>query len=406
MAVRRYVSEVGSRRWIFTLASLTAVVALSIDMSLPAQPTLAVTFGVSAETAALNLSLFMIAFAAVQIFIGYLSDAIGRRRVMLAGLTVFTLAGIACALSPSIEVLLAFRAIQGAGAAACPVVSRAMVRDTQPPSQAARLLSTMLAVLAIAPMIAPTIGSALLDWFGWRAIFAALATSGLALLLYSNATLDETLPVERRRPATLRGLISGFARFFSTRGTRLPILISCASFAGLFAYVAGSPFVLMQGFGVAPNHYGLYFALTAIAIMLGSLSGGRILRAGQSPGAMIVMGASIQMAGSIGVIACTAADLGLAGFLAPVIVYFFGSGITSPSATALAMEPVPELAGTASSTIGASTMIAGSISGYLTTKIGGSDPMVFAIVIGGMGALVFALAVLAAVLRQKQHESR
>ena len=404
--VRRYASEVGSRRWIFTLASLTAIVALSIDMSLPAQPTFARVFAVSAETAALNLSLFMIAFAAVQVFIGYLSDAIGRRRVMLAGLAVFTLAGVACALSPSIEVLLACRAVQGAGAAACPVVSRAMVRDTQPPSQAARLLSTMLAVLAIAPMIAPTIGSALLDWFGWRAIFGALATCGVALLLYSNATLVETLPVERRRPATLSGLVRGFVRFFTTRGTRLPILISCASFAGLFAYVAGSPFVLMHGFGVAANHYGLYFALTALAIMIGSLTGGRMLRAGRSPGAMIVIGATIQVAGSIALIACTAAGLGLAGYLAPIIAYFFGSGITSPSSTALAMEPVPELAGTASSAIGALTMISGSISGYATTKVGGSDPMVFAIVIGSMGAIVFALAVLAAVLRQKQHESR
>src|SRR5687767_14964993 len=230
-------------------------------MSLPAQPTLMRTFGVSAETAALNLSLFMVAFAVAQVFVGYLSDAIGRRRVMLGGLAVFTLAGVACAASPSMEVLLAFRIVQGAGAACCPVVSRAMIRDTQPTAQAARFLSTMLATLAIAPMIAPTIGSILLDWFGWRSIFGALATCGVALFLYSHVSLVETLPVERRARATFGGFIRGFARFFATRGTRLPILISCASFCGLFSYVAGSPFVLMEGYRVSPELYGFYFAL-------------------------------------------------------------------------------------------------------------------------------------------------
>jgi len=406
VAGRRYASEVGSRRWIVTLAALTAIVALSIDMSLPAQPTLAVTFDVSAEIAALNLSLFMIAFAGVQIFIGYLSDAIGRRPVMIGGLAVFTLAGIACAVSPSIEVLLACRAVQGAGAAASPVVARAMIRDTQPTGQAARLLSTMLSVLAIAPMIAPTIGSALLDVLGWRAIFGALATCGAALLLYSSATLDETLPIAKRSPATFTGLVRGFGRFFATRGTRLPILISCASFAGLFAYVAGSPFVLMQGYDVAAEHYGFYFALTAIAIMFGSITGGRMLRAGRSPGAMIVIGAAIQIVGGGLVALGTALDIGVAGFISPMVIYFFGSGITSPSATALAMEPVPQLAGTASSATGSLTMISGSIAGYATTRVGGSTPMVFASVVAVMGAVTFTLAALAAYLRQKQHESR
>ena len=401
----RYASAVGSRRWIATLAALTAIVAMSIDMSLPAQPTLARTFGVSAETAALNLSLFMIAFAGAQLFVGYLSDAIGRRAVMIGGLTVFTLAAIACAASPSIEVLLACRALQGAAASAAPVVARAMVRDTQPAGQAARLLSTMLATLAIAPMIAPTIGSALLYSLGWRAIFAALAICGAALLLYAHLTLVETLPVVRRTPMTFTGLVRGFARFFATRGTRLPLLISCASFAGLFAYVAGSPFVLVQGYGVAAEHFGFYFALTALAIMLGSITGGRMLRAGRSPGAMLVIGASILLAGGILVTITSRIDgLGVAGFVAPMVVYFFGSGITSPSATALAMEPVPQLAGTASSVIGSFTMISGSLAGYETTRVGGTSPTAFAHVALAMGAFAFVLAVFAAYLRRRQKQ--
>jgi DHA1 family bicyclomycin/chloramphenicol resistance-like MFS transporter len=287
---------------------------------------------------------------------------------------------------------------------------RALIDDHVPPGEAARLLGSMLALLAIAPMIAPPTGSARLGWLRLLAIFACLAIVVIALLVWSNAMLVETMASERRTPATFGGMVRGFRTFFATRGTRMPILISCASFAGLFAYVAGSPFVLMQGYGVAPEHYGFYFALTAIAIMFGSITGGRMLRRGRSPGAMIVIGGAIQVVGGALVIAFTATGaFGLAGFLGPIIMYFFGSGITSPSSAALAMEPVPRLAGTASSAIGALTMISGSVAGYQTTRIGGSDPVVFAIVIGSMGAVVFLLAALAAALRrshQKQHESR
>jgi len=277
-------------------------------------------------------------------------------------------------------------------------------------SPTTRLIAVSVLLLAATAIIwwgvGFPIGSALLDVIGWRAIYGALATCGAALLLYANATLDETLPVEKRTRATFGGLVGGFGRFFATRGTRLPILISCASFAGLFAYVAGSPFVLMQGYGVAAKHYGFYFALTAIAIMFGSITGGRMLRAGRSPSTMIVIGATIQVVGGGFVALGTALDIGVVGFITPMVIYFFGSGITSPSATALAMEPVPRLAGTASSAIGSSTMIAGSIAGYATTRVGGSTPMVFAAVVAAMGTVTFTLAALAAYLRQKQHESR
>lgn len=408
----RRATTVGSTLWIITLAALTAVVALSIDMSLPAQPTLATRFAVPSETAQLTLSLFILGFAGAQIFVGYLSDAYGRRPVLLAGLGVFAIAGIACAASPSIEVLIAFRVLQGAGAAAAPVVARAMVRDTQPAAQAARLLATMLAALAIAPMVAPILGGWLLRVFDWRAIFATLAVTGVAILVISHLTLVETLPPERRRPPSIRGLFRSYARFVSTPGTVLPMLVSCASFAGQFAYIADSPFVLMGGYGVSPDDFGFYFATTAFALMLGSLTGGRLLRAGRSPGAMTVVGTSIfVVAGVLVVLGTRFEELGIVGFMLPMVLYFFGSGISSPSATALAMEPVPELAGTASAAIGCSVMVAGAISGYETTRIGGSSPRTFALVAAAMGGLAFTLAIAAAVRRrvarrQKQQESR
>lgn len=368
---------------------MTAVTALSIDMSLPAQPALAEAFGVSSSTAQLTLSLFLLGFAAAQIITGYLSDVLGRRRVMLGGLALFTVSGVACAASPTIEVLLACRVLQGIGAAAAPVVARAMVRDAVPGAQSARLLSTMLAALAVAPMIAPVIGGALLGAFGWRAIFVMLAVTGALFFALAAATLTETLAPEKR---SSHSLVRGFATFFRTPGTRLPMFVSCASFAGQFAYISDSPFVLIDGYHVPPSHYGFYFAATALALMIGSLGGGAMLRAGRSPRAMLALGATLLLAGGVLVVVLTRAELGVMGFVGPMLVYFLGIGLASPSATALAMEPVPHLAGTASAAIGSLQMTAGALSGYETTRIGGSSPRLFASVVLVMGTLAFLLA--------------
>ncbi len=398
-------SRVGSARWIVTLAAMTAVTALSIDMSLPAQPTLAATYGVSSATAQLTLSVFLIGFACAQLITGYLSDAFGRRRVLLAGLALFAISGVACAVSPTIEILIACRALQGIGAAAAPVVARAMVRDTQPPGQAARLLSTMLAALAVAPMVAPVVGGALLELVHWRAIFATLACCGVVLLLLAHWTLVETHPVERRLAPSLRGLVRGYAEFFRTPGTRLPMAIGSATFAGQFGYIADSPFVLIDGYHIEPSHYGFYFATTAIALMCGSLTGGKLLRAGRSPGAMLVIGGATLAVGGVLVVAGTHSHLGIVGLMAPLGLFFFGIGITSPSATALALQPVPHLAGTASAAIGFFSVTAGVISGYETTRIGGSSPRLFSLVMLVTGGIAAVLAITAAILRRRRlHE--
>jgi DHA1 family bicyclomycin/chloramphenicol resistance-like MFS transporter len=401
VAVRRVVP--GSKAWIGILAALNAIVALGVDMSLPAQPTLVATFGTSKETAALTLSLFLGGFAIGQLLVGYVSDALGRRRVLLTGLAVFALAGTACALATSIEMLIVCRIVQGLAASAAPVIVRAMIRDTQPADSAARLLSAMLAILALAPMIAPTIGGVLLHIVGWYGIFAVLAGTGAILLVISWLYLDETLVTPQ--PANLAGMLSGFRTFFRTRGTKLPMLISCCSFAGQFAYIAASPYILMEGYGVSESHYGYYFALTALALMLGAFAGRAMLRAGRAPSGMIVVGTSLLLTGGVLVALSThLADFGIAGFIVPMMIYFFGSGMSGPSASAIAMDPVPQIAGTASSVIGFCITSAGSISGWATTKIGGASPTTFSMVVGVMGAFAWVIAL--TVRSSKNRDSR
>jgi DHA1 family bicyclomycin/chloramphenicol resistance-like MFS transporter len=380
-------SPIGSRRWVATLAALTGTTALSIDMSLPAQPTLARELAVAPEVAQLTLGLYLAGFALGQLVVGSLSDALGRRRVLLAGLAVFVAAGVACAAAPTIAILLAARVVQGFGSAAPPVVARAMVRDTQPAASAARTLSTIMAVLAIAPMVAPAIGGFLLGQLGWQAIFAALAAVGVGFGALALLTLPETLPPERRVPLSLAATLAGYARFFRTPGTRVPTVLVCVSFAGQFAFIADSPFVLIDGFGVASDRFGFYFTATALALMLGSITGRRrLLR--QAPARVLATGAvTLCLGGLLAAIGVHWPALGQLGLIAPVVIYFLGVGLTAPSATAIAMHPVPEIAGAASATLGALMMLSGAASGFFTTHTGGSDPRTLGLVMASAGVI-------------------
>lgn len=383
-------TKVGGARWTATLVALSTVGALSIDMSLPAQPVLAREFGATTDAAQATLSVFFAGYGIAQLIVGALSDALGRRRVLIGGLGLFLLASIACAISTSMAMLIACRALQGVAAASAPVVARAMVRDVQSPAQAARKLSTMLAAVAVAPMLAPSIGTALLAACGWRAIFATLSLCCAALLVIAYATLGETLPAERRVALSVRGLAGGYLRLFAARGTRVPMLVLCTAFAGQFAYISASPFVYLAGFHVGPTAYACCLAATSVALMLGSLTGRKLLANGRAPTALIATGTTVLLAGAA--LLAVTHSLGVAGFLVPVAIYFFGCGMTSPSATSLVLAPVPQLAGTASAAIGFLTTMAGAFAGYETTRVGGASPAAPVIVVIAMAVVTAGLA--------------
>ncbi len=398
----RWPSRIGARGWIATLAALSGLIALAVDIGLPAQPATAAALGVDADTVQLNLSLFMLGYALSHLVVGYLSDTLGRRLVLVAGLGMFTASSIACALSPTIELLITFRFLQGVGGAVAPVVARAMVRDTQPADQAARLLSLLLAAFALAPMVAPTIGSVVLDLLGWRAVLGTLALTGAVLCVVVWATLPETLPVGRRVTPSPGGLARNYAAFVRARGTRLPVIIACLGFAGQFAYVSDSPFVLIGGYGISERAFGAYFALTAFAMMVGSLLGARMIHRGRSPIAMIGTGTTmLVLGGALAIVGTRVGEPGILGLVVPMTVYFFGMGMCTPSATALALAPVPHIAGTASAAVGFLLMLSGAVSGYLTTRLAGSDPRAFALVVAALGVSAAALAYLAIALRTR-----
>lgn len=386
-------SKPGSGAWILTLAALAATAAMSIDMSLPAQPRIAVDLGVGRASAQLTLSLFLVGFAFGQLVVGQVSDALGRRRALLVWLGLYAAGGVCAALSPTIALLCAMRVVQGFGAAGGPVIGRAMIRDTQPTTEAARLLATLMSALAIAPMVAPSIGGALLVASGWRAIFAVLAIFGALLVALAWGTLAETLPAERRVAFAPAALARNLWRVVRTPGIPAPIGVVCLLFGGQFAFISDSPFVFMEHHGASPTRYAIYFGLTALSLMAGAALGGRLLRR-RGPREVVRIGATLLLAGGVAtaLLPWLAPGAGAVALLAPAALYFHGVGMTGPSATALALEPVPWAAGTASALLGALQMLSGAISGALATRLAGSDPATLGLVIGAYGSLAALLA--------------
>lgn len=372
------------------VAALTALPALSIDMGLPALPDLARSFGVGAGAAQLSIGLFLAGFAAAQLACGPLADRFGRRPVLLLGLGLFAAAGAGCALAPSLPVLLACRVVQGIGACAGTVLARAIVRDLFSGEAAAARLAQAAAIMALAPMAAPAVGAMILAACGWRAIFLALSLAGVALFLAVAAGLAETLPARDREALSPQALARNAAAFCSCREALGNALAAACLFGGMFAYIAASPFALMEALGVGSAGYAALFAVTALGIMAGALAAPRLVRR-TGTARTIRGGLTLGAAAGAALLALVAGGSSpdLPAVVALVAIYTFARGLAVPVATAAAMEPMGRTAGLASGLLGALQMAAAALAASLVALF--ADPLL------GMAATmaVFGAAALA-----------
>ncbi|HWS89970.1 MAG TPA: multidrug effflux MFS transporter [Pyrinomonadaceae bacterium] len=386
--------------WVLTLllASLTGLTALSIDMSLPAMPQLQETFQAGVSSVQLTLSIFLAGFALGQVVCGPLSDRWGRRPVLLAGLALFTLAGLVCAGSTSLAMLVTARFVQGVGASVGPVVARAIVRDRFDARRSASVLSQMTQVMIVAPLLAPTLGGYLLVHVGWPAIFVVLGTSGALLSLVCWRFLPETARVKEPEEDVIKraGTRGGLREVLKHRASLRHALTTCFAYAGMFAYVGSSPFVLMDGFGVAEENFGYFFALTAAALLVSATVNRALLKRHQPSllilrrGVFVIFaaGASLALASWFGV-------GGLAGVLVPMMTYMFGQGLVMPNATAAAMAPHGESAGLISSVMGALQTAGGALAGYLVGVFYDHTPLSLAVTVAAFASLTLLASGLA-----------
>ncbi|WP_295518676.1 multidrug effflux MFS transporter [uncultured Pseudomonas sp.] len=267
-------------RLLLILGALSAFAPLAIDMYLPSFPSLARSFATDIEHVQLSLAVYFAGLASGQLFYGPLADRFGRRVPLLIGIALFCLASLGCALAPSLPWLIAARFVQALGGCAGMVIARAVVRDLCEPIAAARAFSQIMLVTGIAPILAPFAGSLLLSTFGWQAIFVSLALFAAACGTAVALWLPESLPAHHPR-APLSGALRNYLRLLGDRTFMGHTLTGGIAMAGMFAYISGSPFVLIELYGVKPEHYGWVFGLNAAGfILLGQLNARLVVRQG------------------------------------------------------------------------------------------------------------------------------
>jgi MFS transporter, DHA1 family, multidrug resistance protein len=343
------------------LGSLSALGALSIDMYLPAMPGMSQQLHASGPVIQLTLTVFVIGLAAGQVLAGPLSDTWGRRRPLLAGMTLYVAGSVWCALAPDAGQLIAARIVQSLGAAAAAVLARAIVRDLFEGTAMTRFFSTLMLVNGAAPVVAPVIGGQLLTVATWRAVFIVLAGAGAVLLLAVLIALPESLPAPRRQPARLHHTVRSLAGLARDWRYLRYVLAAALMFAAVFAYISGSSFVLQQAYGLSVQQFSLIFAANGLGmVILGQLSGFLVGRAATENTLLRVSLTAASLSG-LGVLLCAALGLPLLLLLACLFVVTSMLGVVLPNATSLAMAGHSSAAGAASSLQGLLQFLVGSV---------------------------------------------
>jgi DHA1 family bicyclomycin/chloramphenicol resistance-like MFS transporter len=339
---------------IVTLGILSMFGPMSIDMYLPSMPMLATDFETTKSNAQLTLSAFTVGFALSQLIYGPMSDRVGRRRVLLFGITLYALAGALCAMAWDIESLIFFRFLQALGGGAGVVLTRAIIRDLFENEAAAKALSLMLLLPSLAALAAPIIGGNLIVLTGdWRPIFWLLAGFGLVVLVLGIIRLPETLLPERRLTTGYGQVLREYGMVLCHRRAMGYALCGGLSFATMFAQLSGTPFIYIELFGVAPENFGYLFALNILGIMGGAYVNSRLVTQ-FGIRRMLAVGTTIALVGGLALAFCGVTGFGgLYGIVIPTIIFMIPHNITNANAAAGLLEFFPHMAGTASALLGA-----------------------------------------------------
>lgn len=343
------------------LGLLSAIGPFAIDMYLPALPAIGQSLGADIGGVQMSLTAFFIALALGQPIYGPVSDMVGRKPPLYAGLALFAVASIGCALATDIETLIALRFVQGLGAAAGMAIPRAVVRDLHTGTDAARLMSLLMLVFSVSPILAPLAGSVVIALTGWRGVFWSVTIAALAGLALLASFLQETRPPAQRQESSLGGALRAYGLLLRDRHYLGLVLIGSFAMGGFFVYLANSPFVLIGHYGLTPTQYSLAFSLNAVAFIGSS-------QFTASLGERFGLASLVKAA----TLACALVMASMVGFylaggdsLAVLMtLYFIASalmGLVIPTTAVLALEEHGANAGTASALLGTLQMLVGAL---------------------------------------------
>ena len=382
-------------RWLAPLLGfLTAVGPLSTDMYLPAFPAIEASYGAPEGTAQITLASWFAGLAVGQITQGTLADRLGRRRPLMIGLVVYTLASAGCALAPNLTVLTILRAVAAFGGSASMVLPRAIVRDLADGHAAARLMSQLMLVMGVAPILAPTLGGLMLSVATWHAIFWFAAAHGLLALLVVWQVLPETLAPARRVRLGLAGLLSRYGVVLQDRNFVLYMAIGSFVMFSMFAYLSGSPPVYIQLFGLSPPVYGMLFGLCAAGFIFGAqINPALIHRFGAARVLRVAVRLFLAATLLLTVLAFAGAG-GIAGVFVPILLGMSTLGFIMPNTAVGALSRHANQAGSASALMGTVQFIFAAISGSLMGVLtdGTARPMAAMMLLGAICATVADLS--------------
>ncbi|WP_040903890.1 multidrug effflux MFS transporter [Yokenella regensburgei] len=356
--------------FLLILSALMAVTSLSTDIYLPAMPVMAKDLQGDAE---LTITGFLIGFCIAQLIWGPISDRYGRRLPLFIGLVLFIIGSVGCALSTDIVQIVFWRVFQALGACTGPMLARAMIRDLFSRTRAAQMLSTLMIIMAIAPIAGPLIGGQMIKVTSWHAIFWLLAIIG-TLMLVSLFWLPETLPAEKRAQTSVTKAFQNYYALLTNAKFMQFTLCLTFYYVAAYAFITGSPFVYITYFGVDPQHYGWLFAVNIVGLMAVSMVNRRLVH--RYPLERLLKKA-VFIATIAAIVLAATTGLGVGGIIVivgAVFVFFSMNGIIAATSTACALDAVPNVAGSASALMGALQYGSGIISSLLLALFSDGTP--------------------------------
>jgi DHA1 family bicyclomycin/chloramphenicol resistance-like MFS transporter len=356
--------------FVLILSALMAFTSLSTDIYLPAMPLMAKDLQGDAE---LTITGFLIGFCIAQLIWGPVSDHFGRRLPLFIGMVLFVIGSAGCALSTDIGQIVFWRVFQALGACTGPMLARAMIRDLFSRTRAAQMLSTLMIIMAIAPIAGPLLGGQMIKVTSWHSIFWLLAVFG-TLMLISLFWLPETLPEEKRVKASLRSAFRNYYILLSnTQYMRFTLCLTFYYIAA-YAFITGSPFVYITYFGVEPQHYGWLFAINIVGLMAVSMVNRRLVHRYPLE-TLLRFAVCIAMLAALMLALATGAGIGGIGLIAAAVFVFFAmNGVIAATSTAAALDAVPNVAGSASALMGSLQYGSGIISSLLLALLSDGTP--------------------------------
>lgn len=369
-------------------ALFVAIGPIGMALYTPAMPEIVHAFGTSEGVVKMTLTLYFAGFAFAQLIAGPVSDALGRRPIIMAFMAIFGGASLLALFAPNIEVFLVARFLQGVGASAGVAISRAIVRDQFKGNQSSEIMNMIGIILAIAPALSPTIGGVLVTYAGWQSLFLTMTLFGVFVVAVTHFGMKETIVVDRGR-LKLRALMRSYGTLSASRHFMTAALTIAGALGAIYTQTTILPFILMDNLGMSPAGFGLAMILQSGSFFIGALSVRHLMKR-HDAARLVAPGLGFILLGSLTFVTLFWGEPSLLRVMGPIGLYSFGVAFVMPAMTTSALAPFPHIAGAASSLMGFMQMGAGLVMGSFAALF--YDPVIAAAVLIPMMGVIACLS--------------